>query len=141
MRMKFSIFFTTNVRPVTTLDDLRFMTSLPVVDLTSCSRYLIFFIAQSMVGLRIGCCLAVVTGMNFCREFPKVGSDIPIFAQLDAAIVGIAQQRKPPRSEGRHALVPPSICLFITVTHHHLPPRWLIGASFRLSSPSSWIAV
>jgi hypothetical protein len=28
--------FTTNVRLVTTLDDLRFMTSLPVVNLTSC---------------------------------------------------------------------------------------------------------
>ena len=51
MRVKISIFFfTTNVRPVTTLDDLRFMTSLPVVDLTSCSRYLIFLNAQSMVG-------------------------------------------------------------------------------------------
>ena len=42
MRMIFYIFFTTNVRLVTTLDDLRFMTFLPVVDLTSCRRYLIF---------------------------------------------------------------------------------------------------
>jgi len=44
MRMEFSSFFTTNVRPVTTLDDLRFMTSLPVVDLTSCRQYLNFFL-------------------------------------------------------------------------------------------------
>jgi hypothetical protein len=114
--MNFSIFFTTNVRPVTTLDDLRFMTSLPVVDLTSCSRYLIFLNAQSMVALRIGCRLVVVTGMNLCSPG---GPDIPIFAQLDAAIVGIAQQRKPP---------PEARVLFITVTHHHLPPRWLTGA-------------
>ena len=56
--------------------------------------------------------------MNLCKGVPPGRKD-----------VGIAQQRNPPPpSEGRYALVHPSVRLFITVTHHHLPPRWLIAA-------------
>ena len=84
------IFFTTNVRPVTTLDDLRFMTSLPVVDLTRCRRCLIFIRGSDVA--------AVATGVNLCKGVLHGRPDVSIFAELDAAFVGIAQQRKPPEA-------------------------------------------
>ena len=89
------------------------MTSLPVVDLTSCSRYLIFLNAQSMVGpenrMLLGSC-----HWNGLMEVPQGGPDIPNFAQLDAAIVGIAQHRKPSPPEARvdlHLFLRPSVYL------------------------------
>jgi hypothetical protein len=65
-------FFTTNVRLVTTLDDLRFMTFLPVVN-PSCRRYLILFSPNARSTVCTRCCLSVATGMNPCKGVYQVG--------------------------------------------------------------------